>query len=496
MIHPRFTLRSFLVRGLLGTALCAPLAVACDDDGDGDDDASAGEGGSKAGRGGAAGAGTSGKGGSSGRGGSGSGGTAGMAAGAAGEGAGDAGEGGTSTDAGAGGEGPSGAGGVAGDGAAGESSAGEGGAAGGGGDGPNVFRPELRPFTDELFESLDVPTGFTLNVYARDLGHARMLGVHGGHVYLTRPMQGDVLRFVDAAADGVAESTVTVASALPNVHGIAFSGSSVFLATDKRVIKGTINASGDFEGLADIVTDLPDGGQHPYRTLGVGPDALLYVSVGSSCDACAETNPEHATILRMGLDASARAVFARGLRNTIGFDWAPGTNELWGMDHGSDMRGDDLPPEELNRIEAASDYGWPYCYGDREIDPIIDDPPGMTKATYCTNTKPSALEFQAHGAPIGMVFYDGASFPAEYDGDAFVALHGSWNRFPPTGYKVVRVRFNGGEPIMAEDFVSGFLIEDGAAQFGRPAGIAVAPDGALLFTDDDNGMVYRVSPTE
>lgn len=510
MIDSRFTLRSWLMTGLLGSALCVPLTTACgDEDGD-DDDGSAGESGKAgrgggAGRGGSAGAGASGKGGSAGRGGAG--GTAGTQGGAAGEGTAGAGEAGSDAVAGAAGEGAAageggtgGAGGAGGDGAAGEGSGGDGaageGGAGGAGSDPDVFRPELVPVTDERLDGLNVPDGFELSVFARDLGHARMLGVHGGHVYLTRPTQGDVLRFVDADANGVAESTVTVASSLANVHGIAFTGTSVFLATDKRVLKGTVNASGDFEGLADIITDLPDGGQHPYRTLGIGPDGLLYISIGSSCDACAETNPEHATIVRTALDGTGRAVFARGLRNTIGFDWDPATNVLWGMDHGSDFRGDDLPPEELNRIELAGNYGWPYCFGDRQIDPIIDDPEGMTKGLYCISTTPSVFEFQAHGAPIGMVFYDGASFPDEYDGDAFVALHGSWNRFPPTGYKVVRVRFNGGEPVMTEDFISGFLIDDGEAQFGRPAGIAVAPDGALLFTDDDNGMVYRVSPAE
>ena len=327
--------------------------------------------------------------------------------------------------------------------------------------------------------------------------HARMLGVHGTHVYLTRPEQGDVLRLVDVDADGVAESTVTVASGLANVHGIAFDPTSVFLATDKRVLRGTVSdTTGDFSGLVDIIADLPDGGQHPLRTLGVGTDSMLYISVGSSCDACPETNVEHATILRAALDGSTRSVFARGLRNTIGFDWHPETGQIWGMDHGSDWRGDDLPPEELNRIEMGESYGWPYCFADRQTDPIIEDPPGTTKETYCASTVGSVLVNQAHGAPIGMVFYDGASFPDEYVGDAFVALHGSWNRFPPTGYKVVRIRFDEGMPVSFEDFVTGFLIEDGAAQFGRPAGIAVAPDGSLLFTDDDNGMIYRVSPVQ
>ena len=221
---------------------------------------------------------------------------------------------------------------------------------------------------------------------------------------------------------------------------------------------------------------------------------MLYISVGSDCDACQETNPEHATILRAALDGSTRSVFASGLRNTIGFDWHPDTAAIWGMDHGSDWRGDDTPPEELNRSTPAETTAGPIASAKRNVDPVTPEPPGTTKEVYCAATLPSILENQAHEAPIGMVFYDGASFPAEYAGDAFVALHGSWNRFPPTGYKVVRIRFDGGEPVAIEDFVTGFLIEDGAAEFGRPAGIAVAPDGSLLFTDDDNGMIYRVSP--
>lgn len=358
----------------------------------------------------------------------------------------------------------------------------------------NVFRPELRPFTEARFAELEVAAGFSIAVYARNLGQARMLGIHGPHVYLTRPTPGDVLRLDDTDDDGVVDASPAVASGYPNVHGIAFAGDTVFLATDKRVLRGTVDANGDFSELAEIIADLPDGGQHPYRTLGVGTDSMLYISVGSSCDACAETNPEHATILRSALDGSTRSIFASGLRNTIGFDWQPDTGVIWGMDHGSDFRGDNLPPEELNRIDAGGNYGWPYCFAEREIDPIIQDPPGTTKDEYCSMTLPSMLENQAHEAPIGMAFYDGTAFPSEYAGDAFVAFHGSWNRFPPTGYKVARIRFDDdGQPVAFEDFVTGFLIEDGNAEFGRPAGIAVAPDGALLFTDDDNGMIYRVT---
>lgn len=367
------------------------------------------------------------------------------------------------------------------------------GMAGAGGMDRDVHRPELVPFTAARFESLQVAEGFTIEVYAQDLQDARMLATHGGHVYLTRPTQGDVLRFVDDDSDGIADSTIAVASDLPTVHGIAFHEGVVYLATPQALYRGSVDEEGDFQGVEPTLEDLPDGGQHPLRTLGVGPDQMLYISVGSSCDACPETNPEHATMLRAPLDGESREIFAEGLRNTIGFDWHPDTGKLWGMDHGSDWRGDDLPPEELNLLEMGNNYGWPYCFGKQQVDPIIDDPPGTTKEAHCEDTTPSVHEYQAHGAPIGMVFYDGEGFPAEYTGDAFIALHGSWNRYPPTGYKVVRLGFEGGEPTEFEDFVTGFLSADGETQFGRPAGIVVAPDGALLFTDDDNGMVYRVA---
>jgi glucose/arabinose dehydrogenase len=489
------------------------FAVGCgDDDDSGDDDGttggaaaragSAGRGGSAgkagaAGRGGSAGnAGASAQGGRAAGGRSGAAGFAGRAGsgGVAGDGEGGAGE------AAIGGEGgePGGAAGEAGEGGDGGqagASGGDGGAAGdaGAGGGPEVFRPANRPFSEERLAGLTVADGFAINVFAENLMQPRMLATDSGRVYVTRPLQGDVIRLVDDNDDGLAEITAVATDELPNVHGIAFSGTNVFLATTSQVLRGTVNSAGDFEALEVIVDDLPDGGQHPYRTLVVGPDSMLYISIGSDCDACAETNPEHATILRTALDGSGRAVFASGLRNTIGFGFHPTTGVLWGMDHGSDWRGNDLPPEELNRLQSGLDYGWPYCFGNAQIDPIIDDPIGTTKALYCAATEPATLEFQAHGAPIGLAFYAGSAFPSEFSGDAFIALHGSWNRFPPTGYKVVRLRFDDGEPAGVEDFVSGFLIEDGEAQFGRPAGVAVAPDGSLLFSDDENGMLYRVA---
>lgn len=356
-----------------------------------------------------------------------------------------------------------------------------------------VFRPEEVAPSAEAIARLSLPSGFQLDVFADGLEHARMLAPLGDAVYLTRPRQGDVLRLVDSDGDGVSDERTTAVSGLTLVHGIVFRGTEVYLATPTEVYRATVGADGTFDDPTVIIDDLPDGGQHPLRTLGIGPDDALYVSVGSSCDACDESNEEHATLLRVALDGSSRTTFASGLRNTIGFGWHPDTLALWGMDHGSDWRGNDLPPEELNRLEQGNDYGWPYCFGERRIDPVIQDPPDTTKAAYCAGTEPPVLQTQAHNAPIGLAFYSGSAFPADYRGDAFIALRGSWNRFPPTGYKIARIVFEGGEPQGFEDFVSGFLSEDGATTFARPAGVAVANDGALLFTDDSNGVIYRVT---
>ncbi len=258
-----------------------------------------------------------------------------------------------------------------------------------------------------------------------------------------------------------------------------------------------------------IVDDLPDGGQHENRVLQFGPDGLLYVSVGSSCNDCAEANQlERATLMRFTAEGREREIVANGLRNTIGFDWHPVTNELWGMDNGSDFHGDEVPPEELNRILPGANYGWPICYGERVVDPLTTDSsrlmalrPGqsepilrpITRQEYCAQTEPSVLTYQAHTAPLWMQFYEGTQFPAEYRNDAFVVFRGSWNRAEPVGYKVVRLRFANGTSIAFEDFLTGFLHADRTAFFARPAGLAIAQDGSLLVSDDTNGVIYRVS---
>lgn len=352
---------------------------------------------------------------------------------------------------------------------------------------------------EEVIRTLRVPAGFRVNVFAQGLGTtARMLAVAGdGTVYLTRRDSGDVLMLRDRDGDGRAEEMRKVAKDIPMVHGIALHGGRMYLASTREVHMGTLRPDGTLEPLRMIIDDLPDGGQHPNRTIGFGPDSMMYISIGSHCNDCNEDNQEAATIVRARPDGTERGVYARGLRNTVGFDWNPGTGELWGSDMGTDWRGDDAAPDEINRITNAGEYGWPWCYGDRVVDDLVQyEPMGSTKELHCPRTAGPVLVYpQAHSSPIQMKFYTGAQFPAEYRGDAFATLRGSWNRSEPSGYRVVRVRFRDGQPAAVEDFVSTFLTPDRRGYTARVAGLAVARDGSLLFTDDMYGVIYRVSYT-
>jgi len=358
----------------------------------------------------------------------------------------------------------------------------------------HVLEPKKVPPKD-LVKSLAVPKGFEINVFAEGLVNPRMIAVaDNGTVYVTRRDVGDVVKLADNNKDGVADSQEVVANR-PGMHGIAIDGDTVYLVTVNDIYKATIQADGKFSALERFVDDLPDGGQHPNRTLAIGPDGKLYVSVGSTCNACDETNPESATILRMNKDGSDRKIFASGLRNTIGFAFEPRSGELYGMDHGIDWLGDNEQHEELNHIVKGKQYGWPYIYDDGKFNPQ-DEPPGdISLQDWAARSVNPVGFYTPHAAPMQMAFYTGKKFPEEYRGDAFIALRGSWNRKPPAGYEVARVHFEDGKPVKFEAFVQGFLSRQGDhwVHHGRLAGLAQTKDGALLLADDTNGVIYRVA---
>jgi glucose/arabinose dehydrogenase len=356
-----------------------------------------------------------------------------------------------------------------------------------------VFYPAVQPATDENIAQLRVPAGFRVTKFADKLGKPRILVTGpGGQIYASDREAGIVLMVQDMNNDGVGEVIKTVAN-IKQVHGLTIHNNKMYMVAVNEVYVADMNADGTLGQPRMLINDLPDGGQHPNRTIAFGPDGKMYLTVGSTCNSCPEPNPENATILRAEEDGSNRKIFAKGLRNTIGFGWHPETNELWGMDHGIDWLGDDEQKEEVNMIKQGADYGWPYIYGEGKYNPG-DRPKGdTTYSQYLQKTTLPTLTYQAHSAPMGMAFYNGAMFPAEYKNDAFVAMRGSWNRSTPVGYKIVRMHFKNGKPVRFEDFVTGFIVGNNRAHFGRLVGVTVHTDGSLLFSDDTNGVIYRVS---
>ena len=360
--------------------------------------------------------------------------------------------------------------------------------------------------TDALVARLRLPAGFSVSVFARELVDPRMLQVAGdGTVYVSRWRSGDVLALRDGDGDGVADSRESIGR-LAGAHGLELREPFLAVASATGVWVAAVSRGRVLGRPVQLIDDLPDGGQHENRVVRLGPDGLLYVSVGSSCNDCVEDNQrQRGALLRYSVLGRPVDVMAKGLRNTIGFDWHPVTGELWGGDNGSDFHGDEVPPDELNRLRAGSHYGWPFCYGERVVDRLTNDDPrleslipgsrepsGLPSAdAFCARTEPSQLTFAAHAAPIALKFYRGRQFPG-YQHDAFVTLHGSWNRRQPSGYRVVRVRFSNGQAVGVEDFITGFLSDDGGSYFGRPTGLAEGPDGSLYISDDANGVIYRV----
>jgi glucose/arabinose dehydrogenase len=356
-----------------------------------------------------------------------------------------------------------------------------------------VFRPALVPASDENVGQLKVPAGFKVNKFSEGLGKPRILAVGpNGEVYTSDREAGIVIMLKDANNDGVAEEKKTVAT-LKQIHGLTIHDGKMYMVAVKEVYSANINGDGTLGDPVMLINDLPDGGQHPNRTIAFGSDGKMYLTVGSTCNSCAESNKENATILQANADGTGRKVYASGLRNTIGFGWHPETNEMWGMDHGIDWLGDDEQKEEVNLIKQGADYGWPYIYGEGKYNPGTRPEGDSTYQQYLQKSTLPALTYQAHSAPMSMAFYTASKFPAEYKNDAFVAMRGSWNRSSPVGYKVVRMHFENGKPVRFDDFLSGFVVNKNKAHFARLVGVAVHADGSLLVSDDTNGVIYRIS---
>ncbi|MFN8581301.1 MAG: PQQ-dependent sugar dehydrogenase [Gemmatimonadaceae bacterium] len=336
---------------------------------------------------------------------------------------------------------------------------------------------------------LNVPAGVKVATFASVPG-ARMMALGpGGVVYVSQPGKGQVLRLVDADGNGEAESQDVVVSGQDRPHGLVVKDGWLYVANTGALVRVRLDAAGKAVGSPERIAEYSGGGGHWSRTVIVGADGNLYVSIGSTCNICEERSEDRAAVLRFAPDGSNRTLFAKGLRNAVGLAVHPNTHEIWASQNERDNlspQHEDLPPEEINILQAGGDYGWPYCYGDRVPNPEFRNP------SRCAGTTPPALSMQAHSAPLGITFLDRATkLPAEYRGDALVAFHGSWNRDVPTGAKVVRVRVSDGKPVGYEDFITGWQDANGR-RWGRPVDVLVAADGSVLISDDQAGTIYRV----
>ncbi len=357
--------------------------------------------------------------------------------------------------------------------------------------------------------ALQLPAGFEVSIYAKLTVAPRMMAFSpDGDLFVTSAKSNQVLMLRDSDHNGSADLPIIIASNLNAPNGLTFVDGDLLVANQDGVVK-LIKEHKQWSKPIPFISRLATGG-HTLKTLKLGPDAHLYLNVGSSCNVCDEEDPTRATLLRyakdgkpagalavVGRHTSLPPIWATGLRNAQGFAWHPETHVMFATNNGADMRSDLkggpindlLPPEQLSAIKAGANYGWPHCWGNAS-GLMTTDPNFPGPATFCQKAIPPSLLLPSHSTPIGITFLTNSHFPEEWMSDAIVALHGSWNREQLSGYKLVRIQFKQGKPTQISDFATGWLNNNRA--WGRPVDVVVGPDGALYVSDDKTGYIYRI----
>jgi hypothetical protein len=337
-------------------------------------------------------------------------------------------------------------------------------------------------------ETIKLPQGFAIEVVGRVPNARAMTWGAAGTLFVGSTSAGKVYALTLPPPGAKGEAVVNViASGLREPAGVAFRDGALYVSAISRILRFD-----DIERrLADppapvVVSDrFPTDGHHGRKFIAFGPEGKLYVPVGVPCNVCEPDPDRYGVIMRMNPDGTGLEVYARGLRNTVGFDWDPRTQELWFTDNGRDRLGDDSPPDTLNHAPRAGlRFGFPYCHGGTLSDPEY----GRLRA--CSEFRPPAQDLGPHVASLGMRFYTGTQFPVAYRNRVFVAEHGSWNRSRKIGYRVTMVTLDGNKAVRYEPFAEGWV--QGERAWGRPADVLVAPDGSLLVSDDDAGAIYRI----
>jgi glucose/arabinose dehydrogenase len=337
---------------------------------------------------------------------------------------------------------------------------------------------------------IHLPAGFQISVYATGLQTPRFM-THGpnGTLLVANRGANSIVAFPTGASAAHAGTPRVVASNLNDPTSLVIHDGYLYVGEGSSIARMALGNDLKAGPIQRIITDLPLGGQHSTRTVLIGPDQHIYVSIGSDCNVCMEQDPHRAAIWAYNMDGSQGHLYAQGLRNAVGMAINPRTQQIWVDVNGRDNLGDNIPPETVYTLTDQGDYGWPRCHGGNIPDPQFGQAPNA-----CQGVQQPLVKMQAHSAPLGMDFYpvNVTQFPTEYRDGLYIAFHGSWNRTTPTGYKVVRIPLlHGSVAGPAEDFISGWLKSDGSVS-GRPAGLTIAPDGSLFVSDDMNGAIYHI----
>ncbi len=339
-------------------------------------------------------------------------------------------------------------------------------------------------------DRIKLPEGFKISVYAEDIKDARSMTLGAnGTLFVGNRSGGKVYAIVDNNKDFKADEVFVIASNLNSPCGVAFKDGSLYVAEIDKILRfDDIEKNLKNPPKYKVVYDkYPKEGHHGWKYIAFGPDGKLYVPVGAPCNVCDEKDEIFSTITRMNPDGTGLEIYAKGVRNSVGFAWHPTSKELWFTDNGRDMLGDEVPTDELNYApKQGMHFGFPYCHQGDLLDPEFG------KDKKCEDYNSPAQKLNPHGAALGMRFYTGTSFPEEYRNQIFIAEHGSWNRSAKIGYQLSLVKLNGNQAVSHIPFAIGWLNETTDEVWGRPVDVLIMPDGSMLVSDDKANAIYRI----
>ncbi|MGH9551372.1 MAG: PQQ-dependent sugar dehydrogenase [Terriglobales bacterium] len=370
---------------------------------------------------------------------------------------------------------------------------------------PKTMRPTVSPA--QGLARLALPPGFHIELYASVPSARQMASGPNGTLFVgTRIANGSVYAVPDRDHDGKADGVIELVTGLNTPNGVAVRDGALYVAEIPRILRiDNVETKLAPHAKFKVVYDkLPTDPHHGWKYIKFGPDGWLYVPIGAPCNVCVSPDARFASLMRIKPDGTGLESYAKGIRNTVGFDWDPRTHELYFTDNGRDWLGDDIPCDELDYApHPGMNFGFPYRWGDNQIDKDFGD-----KAPAGMEFTPPALCLGPHVAALGMKFYTGEMFPKQYKNDVFVCEHGSWNRSKKIGYRVMHIGFKNGKPATYEPFITGFLAGDqpstnksfnfgslnsSGEPWGRPVDVLQMPDGALMISDDHSGSIYRVT---